>query len=279
MKTVGLFTGWGCEEFAVRAIENHLRICDTMLVSIQEHDDSMLEFGDSTYERVAIEFANDPRVKIIPKVFGRGRIDSVKCMILNEMLSYVSTGDIVMLCDADEFYDEGAIAEIKKALTEDDWDMLRVKDRFFCFNMDWYVGSSHGRFIRVKHGSKFYPTQQYIPAPNNVKTILEDNPMFHYSMLMNPEYRRVFWEDEGKHHMVSWLNNIYMRWDLNANLGDMRKLAEANYIITGTKGFWFNKNVDEDEHAPYLYRFEGRHPDEIEYSPLRNVKDFRKYYE
>ena len=276
MKVIGFHTSWGCSEWAVRSLYNHLRICDEILVSVQAHDEIMVPFGDDTYERIAIEFANDERVKIIPEVFGRGNINTVKCLILNEMLTYVAPGDVVMLCDADEFYDDNSIKEIQSEI-DGDWDMLRVYDRFFCINMNYYVGGSHGRFWRIKSNAKFYPTQNLVPVPVNVKTILEDNPMFHYSMLQSMERRIAYWTSDSARDSVQieWIKNIYNKWNPEGTLDEIRDMAEKNYQLTGNRGFWFNSGVREHE-TEYLFRYNGQHPEEIEFSNFRNKKDFRK---
>ena len=275
MKTVGMFTAFGCAEWAVRALENHLNICDEILVSIQAHDDCMVQFADDTYERIAIEFANDQRVKIIPKIAVRGNINTVKCVILNEMISYTEVGDILMLCDADEFYDENAVKEIKKTFNED-WDMLRIHDMFFMFNFDWYVKSSHGRFWRRKHGAQFYPTQNMQPKANKVKLILEDSPMHHYSMLQSTDRREAYWGSDSARSGVAieWLNKIYKKWNPDATLDEIRGMAEENYCLTGNRGVWFNKGVTEEE-TQFLFRYKGEHPNEVEFSPFRHFPDFR----
>jgi len=273
MKITGFYFAWACEDWVLKSIANKLKICDEIFVSVQAHTPQMALLADKTESLVAN--LGDKRVHMVPQIPLSGNIDVTKCKILNSMLELVCTGDTIMLCDSDEFYDDNAIKEIKEETAKDDWDMIRVHDRFFCINMNWYLGGSHGRFWKVKQGSKFYPTQNILPEPLNVKLILEDNPMFHYSMLMPLEYRKAFWESEQKWHMVEWLDKIYTKWNLDAISSEMKELASENYRITGHDGFWFNGGVDELDMPPYLHRFEGSHPEEIEFSTLRNKKDYR----
>ena len=100
--------------------------------------------------------------------------------------------------------------------------------------------------------------------------------MFHYSMLQGVEFKRRFWQAEDKPVREDWLDKVYKRWVA----GDKKttiELAEENYKLTGNRGFWFTAGgVEELKKPPYLTRYFGEHPPEIERSKLRETKDFRK---
>ena len=258
MRVIGIFTAWGCEDWAPLAIQNHLKICDEIYVAIEPHCEELRRFKDNTFERI-VEITDD-RIKFLPKVGINNNPIVTKCDMLNLVLEFCEVGDILMLCDSDEFYDDGAVVEIQSVL-DTEWDMLRVKDRFFCINFDWYVGGSHGRFWKIKTGARFYPSQHMMPDPIVVPTILENHPMFHYSMLTNPAMREVYWEAYGRNMQAEWQREVYMEWDLNATPEEMAKMAFKCYQISGVNSFWFNKgNIEQDYEPPYLLEFHGEHP-------------------
>ena len=258
MRVIGLFTSWGAEDWAPLAIKNHLKICDVIYVAIEPHCEELRRFRDNTFERIAE--IDDERIKFLPKVEINNNPIVTKCDMLNVVLNYVETGDVLMLCDSDEFYDDNAVTEIHSML-DAEWDMLRVKDRFFCINFDWYVGGSHGRFWKIKPGARFYPSQHMSPEPLVVPTILNASPMYHYSMLTNPEMREVYWECYGRHMQAEWQREVYMKWDLDATPEEMAKLAFQCYKISGTNAFWFNSsNITQDYEPPYLREYLGKHP-------------------
>jgi len=66
-----------------------------------------------------------------------------------------------------------------------------------------------------------------------------------------------------------------MKWNLDGTKEELEDLADENYRLTGTRGFWFNDGVIQDEHVPYLFRYDGPHPEEIEFSKFTSIKDFR----
>ena len=276
MKVIGAFTAWGCQDFATKALLNHLKICDVIYINVSAHSPRMERFADKTLSDVRNLASKMPdRLKMVRNQEQASNPDITKCRILNEILNYADPGDVLMLCDADEFYSEDSVEELMLEFAKDDWDMLRVFDRFFCINLWHYVNSSHGRFWRISARSKFYPTQNMSPSAENIKTVLADAPMFHYSLLTNLAMRREFWRSEERYMQVDWLNKIYQKWPYPFKMDKIKKLAELNYQITGNRGFWFNAGVDELSSAPYLKTFDGQHPKEIQESDLVFREDFR----
>lgn len=262
MATIGMYTTWGNADMSIKALKNHLKICDKIFVSIEAHSLALEKYADSSYDDI-VEFSKDNPIKIIPPLGVAKEYnhpDSAKCAILNYMLRFVTPGDVLMLCDSDEFYSTDAIEEIKEHIKKTDWDFMRIHDMFFCINLDWYVKGSHGRFWRMKPGTRFFPTQNVFPAPVITRMILKDNPMFHLSMLIGEGQRRDFWVSEKQDNKVLWLDNIYTKWDLH---GDNSKLAWKNYSITGNHGFWMNTGVEEAEKPTYLFYRDFELPEEL----------------
>jgi hypothetical protein len=157
---------------------------------------------------------------------------------------------------------------------------MDVKSRFFCINMSWFVNSDHPRFFRINSNAfHFIPTQKPIPLRKSVKIVLQDNPMFHYSMLMGLDFKRVHWQTEKINYhpnKLLWLDEVYANYD-PSDMERCKILGERNKKYFGCKGFWLKDTVEAPAYPPYMYNFKGEHPAEIERSPMRNVKDFRTW--
>jgi hypothetical protein len=283
-KVIGLMTAWAAADWIVPAIHNHLKICDRILVYIGpfHRDFKKFDIHLETFETARDEFYNNSRVIfLLPNQHvGTDGNEAFKCSILLKMLrsGIVSCGDIAMICDVDEFYDDNAIAELQEEFLKEDWDQLNVVSRFFCINMGWYVRSDHPRFFQVNSDAfHFVPTQKPIPLRKSVKMVLENNPMFHYSMLMGLEFKRVHWQTEKINfhpNKLRWLDELYAHYDPN-DIELCKALGEKNKEYFGCMGFWLKDTVQAPADPPYLFKYEGEHPSEIENSPMRHVKDFR----
>ncbi len=262
MAVIGMCTAWGNSDLAIRALRNHLKICDQILVSVEAHSKSLVKYEDDTLEKV-MEFAKEKPVKVIP-FMGVAKTcnnpDTAKPPILNYMLRFVNNGDIVMMCDSDEFYSDEAISEIKEHFKQTDWDFTRIHDMFFVKDTEHYVKGSHGRFWRIKQGSEFHPTQNIYPPPVITRTILEDNPMCHLSLLVNEEMRRDYWESEGKTLQVEWWDKVYLPWNVD---GDNEHLIHKNYTLTGNKGIWMNSGVEEGPKPSCVFERDFDLPEEL----------------
>lgn len=281
-KVIGLMTAWAAPEWIVPAIYNHLKICDKIVVCIVPFHKLFIQFDPAyrTLEIVKREFYTNSRV-IFVNSFQKEPVKTLgneqfKCNILNMMLKLGVThyNDILMICDVDEFYDHNAIAELQEEFLKEDWDQLDVKSRFFCINMEWYVASDHPRFIRVNSRDFYFkPTQKPVPLRQAVKIVLQDHPMFHYSMLMGLDFKRVHWQTEKINYhadKLRWLDEVYALW--NQNDPELcERLSTVNEKFFGVHGFWLKKTA-----KPFLARYRGHHPDEIENTAMRFYDDFRK---
>jgi hypothetical protein len=283
-KVIGLMTAWAAEDWIVPAINNHLKICDEMIIaSVPFHPKFVaLDPMAKTLEKLTDTFYSNKKITIMPfrACKASDGNESFKCEILNRMLQVQlpDQGDILMICDVDEFYDDLAIAELQEEFLKNDWDRLDVCSRFFCINMQWHVNSDHPRFIKY-NDRRFYfkPTQNPVPYRKFIKKILSENPMFHYSMLMSLAFKRTHWETEKinfNRKKLQWLNELYANYD-PTNIERCKALGEKNKQYFGRKGFWLKNTVVESPDPPYLFQYTGPHPIEIERSPMRNKKDFR----
>jgi hypothetical protein len=270
MRVIGLMCAWACEDWINPAIENHLRICDEIYVNISAHHHLFNKFRDKTRLYANKKWEGNKDVKLM-EGSGVNKRDDVagvaKARILNRMIyeSHAKPGDILMICDTDEFYNLKAVAELMRLFKQHDWEMLSVRDMMFVLKGNWYVLTEHNRFFRFDKGFYFLPTQRPVPAPAVKRIVLNDCPMYHYSMLVPMEYRKVFWQmdlactNRSKlKSRLDWIDRIYLKWEPD-NLVKCRALARKNQDITGNYGFWFHGEVKEKPEPPYLFEYSGEH--------------------
>lgn len=284
MRVIGLFTAWGARKWAHLAIGNHLKIVDQLHVMIAPHNNRFAEIGDNTDEVCRDMWGSDKRVTFHTPEPGniKGVCDRSKCILLNQMrkVAKPEIGDIVMICDSDEFYDDAAVKEIRAKFDGPKWDCLDFRAMYFAVNMRWYmIQEGLTRMFRImnrpdKDEFHFKPTQRPIPKPEHKQTILMNNPLFHYSLLMPLKYKRIHWSsemgvDEAK---MKWIDEVYAKWD-PTNPGLCEQLAKNN--PTHGDHFYCNNDPHYPKQPPYMYKYDGRQPDEIEMSPLVKVEDFR----
>lgn len=260
MKVVGFMNAWQCSSMIEHSIENHLKICDELYVSVSSHAKKFDCLEDDTLEKVKKYNVNIVNYKRASET----NCNVSKCHILNNMIrdSELHVDDVIMICDADEIYDDIAITEIKDNFKLSGWDTLQVTDRFFVIDGNWYVNTDgHWRFHRVRPGCNFVPTQRIVPPARSTKQIIKNCPMFHYSMLMGHNYKKAHWQSEGNINdsKVRWLEEIYFKWDPN-DIDLCNNLARKNQEITGVRGFWCNNGVVEKPEAPYIFEYTESHP-------------------
>lgn len=280
MRVLGLMTAWASELWIGKAIQNHLKICNQIAVGVAPFRQNLLSLRDNTLQIAQdIEHMFPQRVKVIdvPQGSSRSSHQSHKARVLNKMLSALApdVGDVIMICDVDEFYDDTSIARLKDHFTRagQEWDALEVRARFFFINMYWYQFSKHMRFFLVNSSEfKFFPTQRPMPKRRRVKQLLGKAPMFHYSMLAPIEYKKQQWLSERPpaKRKAEWLEKVYRHWNPN-NVNLCNRLAPINKDLLGHHGLWVT--LGHPPAAPYLYRYDGQHPREVE--RLIKTGDFR----
>lgn len=283
-RLIGLCSAWCAEDWIVPFLQNSLEYLDELLIHVNYFHPDFKRLEDNT-SKVVSEFAktekkirileaganNDPSVP--PDVF--------RCKILNRMIQNFrpGTGDVLVISDVDELYDKEGMNEIHTFLNSS-YDLGIVHGLYFCVNMDWFVENTDmWRFFRFVPGFYFVPAQNPRPIPKVRYTF--KSKMFHYSMLINPEMKRVYWRHSPvgdrivQDRKLRWHEEIYMKWDpIHEEIG----LAK-NRSLTGSKGFWLtDKDTVVEKKGGGLSMFSGKHPEQIEKSHLRRVADFRGWY-
>lgn len=184
-------------------------------------------------------------------------------------------GEYVFIVDVDEFYTEGAAEKILQRVKNGDFSSLRMKSRFIGPDMSHYIGHSHIRLHRYSPDRHF--RHGIVFSPGFEETILEDNPMFHYSFAVDPRYKAEFWKHEGKgvdqSIRIEWLQQIFGKYDPENEKKWMRKNEE----LTGHHGFCFNDECEEAEGGG-LFTLERDHPRYAQKFSIPSIGDFREFF-
>jgi hypothetical protein len=275
-------TAWTSAEWLKLTIPNALHYLDELRVCIAPHAPRFADLQDDSQE-VAKSFEGDTVLihntewptdtNTIP--------DVTKCRILNELIGMkdVNDGDVLVIVDADECYDEEGQALLKAFAEQDECPVGLVKGMYFCINLHWYfINPEMMRLFRYEKGFKYIPTQKPVfpSVGSNPCYTHTGATMYHYSMLQDAELRKRYWEISPPHDKVTqrrkriWLDMVYSRWDVT----DQRASAMRNKQQTGRRGFWHTDDMEEDGEG--LFRFTGRHPTEVANSRFMLVEDFRR---
>lgn len=291
-KLIGLVPGLYVEEWIEPAIQQALKYCDEVVVSIGAYVPELNVLHDRTLERA--EKYGD-KVTIVNPVVSKSHIGS-KGPTMNKMVATTSAGvgDWLWVLDTDEFYFEQTVQKIRKIINAPNkLSSVWLPAKFFFLNMTRYLHSKHPRLFKITHqDDKFKPSGalNWLGAGEvlHVGRDAEDDQfgMFHYSLLTSPRYRRLFWETEFGHstgraresqdRKIKWLDQIYMNFELDR------------------ENYWIDKNVELlglSKRTPLwapafsgqpdgtLYQYSGPQPPVIEQAGLHLVKDFRVFRE
>lgn len=281
MRIIGLFTAWGCDRWAVASVANHLRIATELHIMVAPHAPEFKNNEDKTLPNIREIYGRDDRVTIHSPAESPGNCcDKTKCRYLNQMIKAVGVekGDILFICDVDEFFNQLSVDELQERMLEN-WDVLELDAMYFVINMQHYLWQPRlARFFRAANRDfVFIPTQRPAfcePGHNNRQRALHKNPMFHYSLLMPSVHKMAHWSTERNHKdsKVAWLKNLYYRWDLDNEI-------TGNLLVSQNKtgrGFYLNNDMGAPKRWPYMYEYKKPHPEEIEAAGLQAIPDFRK---
>ncbi len=278
MEIIGILMAWAAEDWIEYAIKQALSLVDELLISIGPFHSFYKLLEDDTYKR-AKKYLTNPKVKFVemscnPKLIP----DQNRSVTANRMLKvsdYIKPGNVIWTFDQDEYYSKESIEEILNYIENDNFDLLYIVDRMFCINFNYYILYKHARLDKIRTKDCFFtPIQNLHPLAKKKVTILDKNPMFHYSFLMGEQIKVIQWLLENIPKSALWYKRIYNHYDPMNEEYWMRK----NQELTGRYGFLRKsyKGIKENN-GHGLFRYKGKHPDIIENSFLRKIPDFRIY--
>jgi len=278
MKIIGFLTAWACEDWIEYSIKQALGLVDELIIAIGAFHKHFKKIEDNTYE-IAKKYLKNKKIKVIQTVCEKKNTpDLNKCATLNKMLQVsenIEVGNVIWILDADEFYSKEAIEEIKNFIKNYDFEEIYVTDRMFCINFNYYILHEHSRILKIRSNQCFFVHLQVLMPRAQKKTVLlKNNPMFHYSMLMGEQMKGIQWMLENVPFAVLWHRKIYNKYDPENEDFWLKK----NQELTGNYRFWrdaFKGIKEKNDHG--LFKYNGKHPEIIENSPLREISDFRKF--
>ncbi len=195
----------------------------------------------------------------------------------------IKDADWYMICDCDEFYSDRQKITIREALETAAQDAFKVNARYFFYNFKYFIYMHLSRFFRVTEGMFFRPGQY--PFYANSKAyyeespavlLLEDDPMFHYSLTKRPccEINRRLMEYcavQRNRWVFDWIDQVYLQWTPER----AEEIYELNRKrFNGQGGIFFGGCHD----AQRLQIYEGEHPGVLDNHPYRHIEDIRQIH-
>lgn len=276
-KIIGLLTAWGAESWIRPALKQALEYCDEVMIVVAGHSPEIKGFEDNTYN-ICKEYPDAKLLDFEPTETScfRKKSEGFNHMLRNSRLHAV--GNWLWVLDVDEFYTESAFKAIKVAIESNEYNRIKMEERFFLINMQHYLEGSHYRLIRVEDTrDTFVITNQWSGKAKETYILPRENGMFHYSMLVNPKMQCAQWKVEYpeayKVNGPRWIDEIY----LNYELGNEDYWTEQNLKLFGIKSPWLNEAMTPDKDGR-LFTYKGEHPRFIEEIGYPKIKDFRRLY-
>jgi len=190
--------------------------------------------------------------------------------------------DWFMICDADEFYSEPQKEAIKKTILSTSADAVAVKARYFFFNFKNFIYVELPRLFRATSGMYFLPGQfphystgkPYYSEKHPYQTILESDPMAHYSLVKRPtsEIKRRIMEycaAQRERWIFDWIDDVLLKWTPE-RAEEIYSLNERKY--NGKGGIIYEGGCE----AQKLMAYTGPHPEIMSGHPFRHIDDVRK---
>lgn len=281
-KYIGLLVVWGAEDWVSPAIKQAQDICDEVIICVDSYTPALDRFKDKTLSIVESKLPNS----LVTYTGDKTSCSTTKAQMLNMMLAksrLIGEGNWIWILDVDEYYTDESISYIKEYVdAHKDCNIIEIESKFFLVDMKHYLNASHNRLFQITAPNmnpkrRFYPSQNWIVSSNKRGLITRDQGMFHYSMLTNPNMRKVFWNVEfsgdTQDDKTLWLDSIYKNYDL----AEEDKWIAENKKLFGIKSPWFNQDFVPDKTGK-LFVYDGVQPKYIEESNLIKVEDFRAKY-
>lgn len=273
-------TAWSAEPFIEAAIQQAIEYCDEVIIAVGAHHKNLYRFKDNTWN-----ICNKYKNKItLMKSLTKNNHPNSKGSTMKKMLDDTNNnkeGNWIWFLDADEFYFEEDVNRIKQIITEDNYSQIELPERFFLINMNYYAKWKRIRIKRLNKDNVSFHTNKINQDGGNILKLNTDNGIHHYSLLINPYFKREFWKCEYNDSnsqpikdKVKWLNEVYLKFNYENQEEYIKKCEE-----------WFNKKsilgcilAPSATDNGYLYLYNNKQPKFIEKTDLVNIKDFREIY-
>jgi len=285
-KIIGLLVAWAAEDFITPALKQASEYCDEVLVNISAHSQALNKFKDLTEDKT-VDFLmthDKNNVKLVDmKNLRMTNHSTSKAAIFNAMLGksqYFEKNNWIWTLDVDEFYPVESYKYIRSVIDDKDcpFNQIEVGERFFYIDMKHYMKGSHNRLFKIEDKNQcFIPTQQWSAKFKSILKLQSEKYMFHYSMLLNPFSKIDFWKTEypsmEQANKIKWIETIYKNYEL----GDEHFWLRLNEKLFGIYSPWFSDSFTPNVDGT-LFIYDGVHPQVIEQSGLKDIKDYREKF-
>lgn len=283
-KIIGVVVAWGAKHWIRPCLDQALKFCDEVLLTVCPITKAMEKFEDETFNIAYEEYGKhriSKRLKIIPGFQGPTHIQT-KAPLINHMLSkseHYKKGNWVFLFDVDEYYLEADLLEILyEIIDEDNYDHVVTNEAYFMVNMQNYYKTDNVRMWKItKQGDCFVPTQRWTGTQEEPFVLPRQMGKFHFSNLCNPYAKKEFWRTEYPHdqgHKVRWIDDIYLKM----NIKDQSHWIKKNKEIYGKKTLFMNSDFETNLKG-VTFKYNGPWPECITKYGLHTIKDFRVLYD
>lgn len=198
-----------------------------------------------------------------PELSGKDR-EGFEGSMKNYMLenSDIEHGDLLIIGDVDEFWDQDRFEYVCKLFTKNDKiENIPIEEWQFAYNLDLCFEAEHsGRFIRYVNGSKFGNTNHFIypdgrDVTKDYKYLLRRaiTQMCHLCWVKNPELIKQKVLSFNRYSFKCWYQNVYLVYPLNPEVAYQNNSRIPPYYGTG---------FAEGQHRK-LVEFKGTLPEAI----------------
>lgn len=273
---VGLLTAWCAEKFIAPQIEQAIKYCDEVIVSIHPHSSAMKKHEDKTKE-IALKYKD--KVKFVEGVTSN-LINISKAKTLTKMLKKsdnIKKGNWIWLLDVDEFYTDTLYEKVVDVIDEDKYNFIEWYERYFFIDMNHYAYSKRARLWKIDSPSRIFTTTNKWTGDRSKRVFINDWS-FHYSLLLDPKAKIDFWKTEhgnSRLDWVRWMNEIYLNYSFDKHqeyLDKCKKIFKINRPILHYKSLKYNNENN-------FFSLVESNPPVIKKYGLDEIQDFRKLYE
>lgn len=270
MERVGFLQIFNEVEWVDHAIDQAKKLCDRLIIcegsqftnfpNIPERSD------DGTIEHIheAIN-AYDGFIELVDTVRTSSNYRNNQCVNFNRALKTCKPGDLFFPLDADEFYTDQFIEDLKPIVANhhDMINRLTVNGKMFAFGFPWEIRFSKGDvrkdvFYRVEKGLHFTPTHN----PKGWTSVMDRDLVFsgvyfhHYTWVKPAERMRWRFQTSGMYpNMPKWFNDNWSQLDA----------TDGNVFNTYKPGI-----------TAELKFYRGNHPSLLDSHVWRHVSDVRR---
>lgn len=242
-------------------IDQTMTMCDNLVViegsQFVVFDNIPERSDDGTLDVIRDKMKEYPgRITLLGTVRKHQNYRHNQCDNFNRALEYCQLGDYFIPTDADKILFEDSVVLLKDMMDEGKADTIKFFGKHFAFSFSWELWINNKNQMRdyvfkKKAGMYFKPTHNHVGAGPEV--VLEGTHFHHYKWLKPAERMRI-------RHQTSGMVPGMLKW---------------------FKQNWHKIQLVDSKRQPFylghfeLRRYNGRHPNILDYHSYRCIEDVR----